>query len=282
ERTAARITESAPAQGKALTVPVIGLQLPPSEPAPNAADPARPESAQARPETATTESIPPTRTPRGATASLGGGRPVAGSSAPMAAIRGPTLTGRAATGGQTAAMAALPPAAAGAGRVPAAHAAPAAAPIAAAPAAPVAPAPVAAAAPPAQYQTASAIEVPAAAPPAAPAASAPVAAPASAQTTEPLVRTASLSAAAAKLPPRAGWTIQIGAFPDENEARERLQSAQSIAKGLLGKADPYTERVTKGNETLYRARFAGLDESGAEAACRLFKRNKIACFTVKN
>jgi D-alanyl-D-alanine carboxypeptidase len=55
-----------------------------------------------------------------------------------------------------------------------------------------------------------------------------------------------------------------------------------MAKGVLGRADPFTERVTKGRETLYRARFVGLDESGAEAACRYFKRNKIACFTVKN
>jgi len=97
---------------------------------------------------------------------------------------------------------------------------------------------------------------------------------------EPL-QTAALSA-----PPkpqvRSGWIIQIGAFPDEGEARERLESARSIAKGMLDRADPFTERVTKGGETLYRARFAGLDEHRAEAACKYFKRNNIACFTVKN
>jgi D-alanyl-D-alanine carboxypeptidase len=76
--------------------------------------------------------------------------------------------------------------------------------------------------------------------------------------------------------------IQIGAFPDENEARERLQAAQSIARAILAHADAFTERVVKGQETLYRARFAGLDENSAEAACRHFKRNKIACFAVKN
>jgi D-alanyl-D-alanine carboxypeptidase len=81
---------------------------------------------------------------------------------------------------------------------------------------------------------------------------------------------------------RGGWVIQIGAFPDETEAREHLQSAQSLAKGILGHVDAFTERVTKGRETLYRARFAGLDEDGADAACRHFKRNKIDCFAVKN
>ena len=36
------------------------------------------------------------------------------------------------------------------------------------------------------------------------------------------------------------------------------------------------------NQELYRARFAGFDEDGAQAACRYFKRNEIACMAVKN
>lgn len=81
---------------------------------------------------------------------------------------------------------------------------------------------------------------------------------------------------------RNGWIVQIGAFPVEDEAKERLKSAQQVAKALLGRADPFTERVVKGETTLYRARFAGLDEDGAEAVCTYLKRNKIACFAVKN
>ena len=113
-----------------------------------------------------------------------------------------------------------------------------------------------------------------------------------ASTDQPVTRTASLararpaSAAAAPAPrqvqTRSGWFIQVGAFPAETEARERLQSAQSAAKDLLGKAEPFTERVMKGNDTLFRARFAGLDETRAEAACRHLKRNKIDCFAVRN
>jgi D-alanyl-D-alanine carboxypeptidase len=79
-----------------------------------------------------------------------------------------------------------------------------------------------------------------------------------------------------------GWIVQIGAFPAEDEAKGRLKSAQSLAKRVLGGADAFTERVVKGEVTLYRARFAGLDEDSAEAACKYLKRNKIACFTVKN
>jgi D-alanyl-D-alanine carboxypeptidase len=82
--------------------------------------------------------------------------------------------------------------------------------------------------------------------------------------------------------PRGPWLIQVGAFPKETEAQERLREAQSIARKLLAKADPFTERVTKGNQELYRARFAGLDQSAAEAACKYFKRNDIACMAIKN
>ncbi len=81
---------------------------------------------------------------------------------------------------------------------------------------------------------------------------------------------------------RSGWIIQIGAFPGEDEAKGKLRSVQNMAKGLLGRADPFTERVVKGETTLYRARFAGLDEDRAEAACKHLKRNKIACFAIKN
>jgi D-alanyl-D-alanine carboxypeptidase len=79
-----------------------------------------------------------------------------------------------------------------------------------------------------------------------------------------------------------GWVIQVGAFPDEGQAKERLRIAQSMAQNRLEKADPFTERVTKGEKEYYRARFAGLDRDGAEALCRYFKRNDIACMVLKN
>jgi D-alanyl-D-alanine carboxypeptidase len=82
--------------------------------------------------------------------------------------------------------------------------------------------------------------------------------------------------------PRGPWIIQVGAFPNETEALERLREAQSLAKSLVAKAEPFTERVTKGNQELYRARFAGFDQNAAEAACRYFKRNEIACMAIRN
>ena len=80
-----------------------------------------------------------------------------------------------------------------------------------------------------------------------------------------------------------GWIIQVGALESESEARERIEAARSQARGLLSKADPFTEPVvSKGEKKLFRARFAGLDRDQAEAVCRTLKRSDISCITVRN
>ena len=80
-----------------------------------------------------------------------------------------------------------------------------------------------------------------------------------------------------------GWIIQVGALDSETEAQERIEAARNQAKGLLTKADPFTEPVVgKGDKKLFRARFAGLDRDQAEAACRTLKRSDISCITIKN
>jgi D-alanyl-D-alanine carboxypeptidase len=79
-----------------------------------------------------------------------------------------------------------------------------------------------------------------------------------------------------------GWIIQVGALETESEARERLDAARGRARGMLGKADPFTEFVAKGSKKLYRARFAGLDRDEAEAVCRTLKRSDMSCITIKN
>jgi D-alanyl-D-alanine carboxypeptidase len=79
-----------------------------------------------------------------------------------------------------------------------------------------------------------------------------------------------------------GWIIQVGAFDAEGEARQKLSAVQAKAGSLLGRADPFTEPVVKGDKTLYRARFAGLQKNEAEAICRQLKRNDIDCMTIKN
>jgi D-alanyl-D-alanine carboxypeptidase len=80
-----------------------------------------------------------------------------------------------------------------------------------------------------------------------------------------------------------GWIIQVGALESESEAKQRIDLARSSARGLLSKADPFTESVVaKDNRKLFRARFAGLERDQAETVCKTLKRADISCITVRN
>jgi D-alanyl-D-alanine carboxypeptidase len=83
-------------------------------------------------------------------------------------------------------------------------------------------------------------------------------------------------------PAVSGWSIQIGATDDAQKAEDLLSKARSQRGAQLGAAKPYTEAVHKGRETIYRARFAGLEESRAEAACKALKRTGFSCFATRN
>jgi D-alanyl-D-alanine carboxypeptidase len=120
------------------------------------------------------------------------------------------------------------------------------------------PAPVAAAAPPA---------------PAAPAAKA--------APTKPTAKPAA-AAPAAKPQHKPGWMIQVGAYPAEQAAKQRLSTVQTKASKILTGAEAFTETIDKGGTTYYRARFAGLDKDKAEAACKYLKKNDVECVTIKN
>jgi D-alanyl-D-alanine carboxypeptidase len=81
---------------------------------------------------------------------------------------------------------------------------------------------------------------------------------------------------------RTGWIIQVGALESETEAQQRIEAARTHAQGLLSKAEPFTETVTKGDHKLVRARFAGLERDQAEAVCKKLKRAEISCMTMHN
>jgi D-alanyl-D-alanine carboxypeptidase len=87
---------------------------------------------------------------------------------------------------------------------------------------------------------------------------------------------------AAQIRARGGWVIQIGAFEGEDEAKQHLSEARLKIPRFLAGADPFTQRLQKGDKALYRARFAGFDKAMAEAACKELKRSDIDCLTVRN
>lgn len=75
-----------------------------------------------------------------------------------------------------------------------------------------------------------------------------------------------------------GWIIQIGATDDAAKATALLARARERNRAALGAAKPLTEKVRKGEDVFYRARFAGLDSASAESACRSLKRTGFSCF----
>lgn len=83
-------------------------------------------------------------------------------------------------------------------------------------------------------------------------------------------------------PARAGWMIQIAATDDPEKANQLLSRARSQLQGFPADARAFTEKVQKGGETLYRARFAGLEEESAASACKALKRSGFSCFTTRN
>jgi D-alanyl-D-alanine carboxypeptidase len=100
---------------------------------------------------------------------------------------------------------------------------------------------------------------------------------------QPLQQQASLQDSAPKPSvTRSGWIIQVGALESEAEAQQRIEAARSHAQGLLNKADPFTESVSKGGQTLVRARFAVIDRDQAEAICKKLKHADISCMTMHN
>jgi D-alanyl-D-alanine carboxypeptidase len=90
------------------------------------------------------------------------------------------------------------------------------------------------------------------------------------------------AAVAAVLPPRDGWQIQIGATDDPTKAAALIDRANPTVSRIDSKAQSFTETVARGEVTLYRARFAGLSESSAQAACKALKKSSLSCFALKN
>ena len=84
------------------------------------------------------------------------------------------------------------------------------------------------------------------------------------------------------VPARKGWMIQIGATTEPSQAKVLLTNAQSKGGRALNGAEPFTETYTRGETTYYRARFAGLNEQSAGAACKALKRSSVSCFAIKN
>ncbi len=87
------------------------------------------------------------------------------------------------------------------------------------------------------------------------------------------------TASTGKTAVRNGVVIQLGASDDEKKARAILDNAKTRNRTVLADAQAFTERVQKGDSTLFRARFGGFDDAkDATNACSALKRSGFACF----
>jgi D-alanyl-D-alanine carboxypeptidase len=63
------------------------------------------------------------------------------------------------------------------------------------------------------------------------------------------------------------WNIQIGAYPDKQQAQAKLTALKGKAIASLEGKAAYTIAIQKSGSTVYRARFAGFDSETAKKAC---------------
>ena len=77
---------------------------------------------------------------------------------------------------------------------------------------------------------------------------------------------------------KGGWMIQIGATDDPDKARELMTRARARSRKVAALRG-FTQKVRKDGDTLYRVRFAGLEQTSAEKACRDLRQGGLSCFT---
>ena len=79
------------------------------------------------------------------------------------------------------------------------------------------------------------------------------------------------------LKPKAGWQIQIGAYPTRDGAMRIIEKALSMDLNRLVGKTAFAIPITRGSSTLYRARFSGFDQSSAREACKELEGKGLSC-----
>lgn len=89
---------------------------------------------------------------------------------------------------------------------------------------------------------------------------------------------ATLPRASAKL---RSWSIQVGMFPQDDNAREAVASARQIAPSALKTAKAQYKPVTHRRKKLIMARLSGLTAEDAKEACAALAAQKRQCLMVR-
>ncbi len=79
-----------------------------------------------------------------------------------------------------------------------------------------------------------------------------------------------------------GWTVQVGAFGQYQQAEVAASSAAQRVPDLLSRAEVLVQPTEHGGDTLFRARLTGLEDrtSAVEACRRLERQHSTPCLVV--
>ncbi|MDE2385074.1 MAG: D-alanyl-D-alanine carboxypeptidase [Alphaproteobacteria bacterium] len=76
------------------------------------------------------------------------------------------------------------------------------------------------------------------------------------------------------------WNIQIGSYPDKNQADAKIASIRGQATKLLQGKPGFTIAADVKGKTVYRARFAGFDAATAKRVCAKLSRAGNGCLPI--
>jgi len=76
------------------------------------------------------------------------------------------------------------------------------------------------------------------------------------------------------------WNIQIGAYPQKNQADAKIASLRGKARGMLQDKQGFTVAADHKGKTIYHARFAGFDAASAKKACARLTRLGSRCMAI--
>lgn len=81
-------------------------------------------------------------------------------------------------------------------------------------------------------------------------------------------------------PQRGAWSVQVGAYWQEDKAARRLEALANSHPDLLADGERTVSAKKAGRRVIYRARFRGMPEDDARDTCRLLSRQNIDCLAI--
>jgi len=77
-----------------------------------------------------------------------------------------------------------------------------------------------------------------------------------------------------------GWSVQVGAYARQAAAEAHLRRLSGHLPHLFRARTSNVDKVEAADGTLYRARYIGLNETGAQKLCQALERRRLTCVAI--